>query len=76
MQLTTSQPKDWKDLQNRVAEILKECNFNVEIEKKAETAREKVELDIFAEEKIKGRKYSIACECKYWQANIPQNIIH
>lgn len=52
MQLTTSQPKDWKDLQNRVAEILKECNFNVEIEKKAETAREKVELDVFAEEKI------------------------
>ncbi len=76
MKLTTSQPKDWKDLQNRVAEILKECNFNVEIEKKAETARGKVELDVYAEEKIKGRKYSIVCECKYWKANIPQNIIH
>jgi hypothetical protein len=76
MKLTTSQPKDWKDLQNMVSEILIECGFSVETEKTTETARGKVELDVYAEEKVKGRKYSIACECKFWKSNIPQNVIH
>ena len=76
MKLTTNQPADWKDLQNKASEILRECGFNVETEKTTETARGKVELDVYAEETIKGRKYSIACECKYWKSNIPQNVIH
>lgn len=76
MILTTKQPQDWKDLQNKVSEILSQCGFNVETEKKAITARGKVELDVYAEEQIKGRKYSIICECKYWKSKIPQNVIH
>jgi hypothetical protein len=62
MKLTNKQPQDWKDLQNKVAEILSECGFNVEME--VETARGKGEIDVYAEEIIMGRKYSIACECK------------
>lgn len=76
MPLTTKQPIDWKDLQNKVSDILKQCGFKVETEKTNETARGKVELDVYAEETIKGRKYSIVCECKYWRSNIPQNVIH
>ena len=76
MKLTTSQPKDWKDLQNMVSKILMECGVDVETEKTTETARGKVELDVYAEEIIKGRKYSIVCECKYWKSNIPQNVVH
>ena len=76
MILTTEQPQDWKDLQNKVANILRQCGFKVETEKTAETARGKIELDVYAEEVIKGRKYSIACECKNWKSNIPQNVIH
>lgn len=74
--ITTSQPQDWKDLQNKVSVILKQCGFKVETEKTTETARGKVELDVYAEETIKGRKYSIVCECKYWKLNIPQNVVH
>ncbi|GLU57276.1 restriction endonuclease [Dyadobacter frigoris] len=76
MILTTKQPQDWKDLQNKVSAILQQCGFKVEKEKTTETARGKVELDVYAEETIKGRKYSIVCECKYWKSNIPQNVIH
>jgi restriction system protein len=76
MLITTSSPQDWKDLQNKVSEILGQCGFIVETEKKTKTARGQVELDVYAEETIKGRKYSIICECKYWKSNIPQNVIH
>lgn len=76
MILTNERPDSWKDLQNRVAEILMQCGFLTEIEKVTETARGKAELDVYAEELIKGRKYSIVCECKYWKANIPQNVVH
>lgn len=76
MTITTKQPLDWKDLQNKVSEILKQCCFKVETELIAKTARGKVELDVYAEETIKGRKYSIVCECKYWKSSIPQNVIH
>ncbi|GAL01259.1 hypothetical protein JCM19314_703 [Nonlabens ulvanivorans] len=76
MTLTNKQPNDWKDLQNKVSEILIQCGFKSETEKTTETARGKVELDVYAEETIKSRKYSIVCECKYWKSNIPQNVIH
>lgn len=74
--ITNVFPNTWKDLQNVVGEILKNCGFSVEIEKKVETVRGQVELDVYAEEVIDGRKYTIICECKYWKKNIPQNVIH
>ena len=74
--ITNELPNTWKDLQNGVGEILKNCGFSVEIEKKVETVRGQIELDIYAEEVIDGRKYSIICECKYWKKNIPQSVVH
>ncbi|MEP2773117.1 MAG: restriction endonuclease [Fulvivirga sp.] len=74
--ITNLTPDTWRDLQTEVGRILEQCGFSVEIEKKAATARGRVELDVYAEETIKGRKYSIACECKHWKANVPQTIIH
>jgi len=74
--ITSIEPDSWQDLQNQVARILEECGFDVEVEKKITTARGEVELDAYAEELIKGRKYSIAVECKYWSNNIPQYVIH
>src|SRR5687768_3242495 len=74
--ITTEQPSDWKDLQNKVGEILHQCGFSVEVEKTIQTVRGQIELDVYAEENIKGRRYSIICECKFWKSNIPQNVIH
>ena len=76
MILTTKQLQDWKDLQNKVSDILEQCGFKVQKELTTETVRGKVELDVYAEETIKGRKYSIVCECKYWKSKIPQNVVH
>jgi hypothetical protein len=74
--ITCSIPEDWRALQSEVGKILEQCGFSVEVEKIVDTARGKVELDVYAEEVVKGRKYSIVCECKHWKSSIPQSIIH
>lgn len=74
--ITSKEPDSWQDLQNQVARVLEECGFEVDVEKKIETVRGEVELDVYAEEVIKGRKYSIAVECKNWSNNIPQHVVH
>lgn len=74
--ITSSTPKDWRDLQNQVARILAECGFDVDVEKTLTTVRGDVEVDVYAEEDVKGRKYVILSECKHWKANIPKNVIH
>lgn len=65
-------PKTWQDLQDKAAEILGQCKFTVEIAKTIESIRGTYEIDVYAEEIIDSRKYSIICECKYWNTNIPQ----
>ncbi len=69
-------PNSWKQLQEFVAQILEQCGFNVEIEKTFESVRSDIEIDVFAEEIVDNRKYKIICECKYWNANIPQLHVH
>lgn len=74
--ITNQIPETWNELQNKVAEILEQCGFEVEIEKKIKSIRGSVEIDVYAEEKVNNRTYSILCECKHWKTNIPQNVIH
>jgi restriction system protein len=74
--ITNIIPNSWQKLQNQTARILEECGFSVEVEKTIETVRGAVEIDVYAEEIIKGRKYIILCECKNWKSRVPQNVIH
>lgn len=74
--ITRSVPDSWQALQTEVGQILSECGFAVEVEKKIDSARGAVELDVYAEETVRGRRYAIACECKYWKSRIPQAVIH
>lgn len=74
--ITNQIPETWRDLQIKVGAILEQCGFKTEVEKTLTSVRGKVELDIYAEEVIDGRQYSIVCECKYWRSNIPQTVIH
>ncbi len=74
--ITTVIPDNWQQLQMEVGRILEECGFQVEVEKKVQTVRGKVELDIYAEERVDGRIYSIICECKHWKSRVPQTVIH
>lgn len=69
-------PENWKDLQNKVGEILSQFNFKVDIERKVKSIRSEIEIDVYAEENIDNRRYLILCECKMWNSNIPQLYVH
>lgn len=75
MKIRYEEPKNWKDLQNIVCEILIECGYNSFVEKSIKTVRGDVEIDVFAE-KENGVKTIILCECKYWKSKVTQTIIH
>ncbi|MFH5884006.1 restriction endonuclease [Halalkalibaculum sp. DA3122] len=76
MLITDNTPGDWRALQDEVAAILRECGFDVDIERTFDTVRSSVEIDVYGEEEIDGRTYTIACECKHWTRNVPQGIVH
>lgn len=48
----------------------------MEEERVIPNTRGNVEIDVYAEETVDGRRYVILCECKYWRSKIPQNVIH
>ena len=74
--ITSRQPESWQELQEAVGAILRECGFAVEVEKEIDTVRGTVEIDVYSEENVNGRKYVILCECKHWKNRVPQNVIH
>ncbi len=71
MEIFNEEPIDWIDLQNKVAYIFSKCRYIVETPKKLQTARGEVEVDVYA----KNIDILIVCECKYWESNVPQNIV-
>lgn len=74
--ITEQTPADWRDLEHQVARILEECGFAVERERSLRTVRGKTEIDVYAEETHRGRRSVILCECKHWQARVPQSVVH
>ncbi len=70
MQIFDEEPMNWKDLQDKVAYVLKSCGFNVETPKKIQTVRETIEVDVYA----KNAEMTIICECKYWESSVPQSV--
>src|SRR5436190_7050177 len=74
--ITSKTPSTWQDLQYQSARVLEECGFAVEVEKVVKLVRGKAEIDVYAEESLKGRKYIILCECKHWKAAVPQGVVH
>jgi len=70
-------PKNWKDLQNKVAEIFKEIGYKTEIEKDIQTGRgETVNIDVFAVDEDYSPNIVYLCECKYWEKNIPKKEVY
>ncbi len=74
--INSTLPDDWRDLQDQVAQILEECGFEVEIEKKIETVRGTVEIDVYAEDPSQRPSVVHLCECKHWQAAVPKSVVY
>jgi hypothetical protein len=74
--ITVFAPTDWRALQREVARILTEAGMHAEVERTLQTARGAVEIDVYAEEEVLGRRSILLVECKNWQSRVPQQTIH
>lgn len=70
------EPKDWQELQTRVASVLSDIGYSCEIEKDIDTVRGKVNIDVYAENNSIQPKQIILSECKYWTTNVPKSVVH
>jgi hypothetical protein len=70
------EPKDWKDLQVRVAKIFSDMGFTTEIEKDITLVRGKVNVDVFATRKIFNTTETQIAECKHWTSAVPKSVVH
>ena len=74
--ITNKTPSGWRDLQKKVALILEQSGLEVEVEKKVESVRATIGIDVYAKERKSDRCYEILVECKYWKKKIPQDTIY
>jgi len=76
MLIESGEPKNWRELEERVAQILNECGMEVESPKTIETVRGSVEVDVFARDVDTTPDSVYLCECKYWDCNVSRAAVH
>ena len=75
MRTLRNEPGNWIELQDLVAKLFQESGYAVEIEKTVPNARGQAEIDVFVNPRHDFFR-SIICECKYWDRDIPQSVVH
>ena len=69
-------PKSWETLELTVNKILNQCGLNSERGRLIATARGTVNIDVFAQDYKSTPAVEYLIECKYWNTEIPQTVIH
>ncbi len=75
MKFTHRQPQTWQELQNLTAEYLTVAGYTATTPYELNTARGKVEVDVYIEAPHELVKH-IICECKYWGTPVTKEKIH
>lgn len=74
--INSSLPSSWRDLQQQVANILRECGLEVAVEKDVQTTRDTVNIDVYAEDPEQKPESICLCECKHWKSAVPKTVVH
>lgn len=68
-------PDNWQDLENRVAQILLECGYEVQVQKNVSLARGDACIDVWADDHSSPQNI-IAVECKHWARPATKTVVH
>lgn len=68
-------PATWQELEACIARILRECGYNVEVQKNVQLARGDVNIDVWADDHSSPPNV-IAIECKLWSTPVPKSVVH
>lgn len=71
-----TEPRNWKELQNFVGQMFKECGFETKVSEVVDLVRGKKEIDVYSQDNSSEYKPIILVECKFWSKRINQETIH
>ncbi|WP_416409745.1 restriction endonuclease [Agrobacterium rosae] len=69
-------PESWEELEETVADILRECGMESTRQVTLDLPRGTVDVDVLAKETVDGIVSSIVCECKNWKTSVPKAVVH
>jgi restriction system protein len=69
------EPASWRALEARIAQLLGECGYDVEVQKSVPLARGDVNVDVWADDH-RSPPNVIAVECKHWKTAATKNVVH
>lgn len=76
MLIPTSEIRNWKDLQNRVAALFREMGYEASSPLTVELVRGKKEVDVHVRDPRTSVPHVIIIECKHWKSRVPQETVH
>ncbi|MFC7380097.1 restriction endonuclease [Brevundimonas sp. GCM10030266] len=76
MLIPTSEIRNWKDLQDRVANLFRDMGYEVSSPLTVELVRGKKEVDVHVVDPRTSVPHVIIIECKHWKSRVPQETVH
>jgi len=76
MPIFDHEPEDWRELQDRVAQLLAELGCEVAVGQRVTLVRVEKEIDVSVCDPETTPASVYLCECKFWSKPIPQEVIH
>lgn len=74
--ITETVPQTWQELEIAVRDILAECGMDAQRQVQVPLVRGAANVDVLATFEADGITSKIICECKHWDSNIPQDVVH
>ena len=68
---SSAEIRDWRDLQNRVAELFREMGYLAHSPFNVDLVRGKKEVDVFVEDPRTSMPHRTLIECKHWATAVP-----
>lgn len=76
MRIFDHEPADWRELQERVAQLFSEIGCDVKVVEQVTLVRGKKEIDVSVRDPQTTPFSVYLCECKFWNRPVPQEVIH
>ena len=76
MLIPTADIRDWRDLQDRVANLFREMGYEVLSPHVIKHVRGSKEVDVYVRDPRTSVPHVILIECKHWKSNLPQDVVH
>lgn len=75
MKIYNKEPKDWRDLQDKVADILAGMDFETKVEEEIKTVRGNNSVDVFGKYTKSNPNEIVLVECKQWNSRVPKTVV-